>query len=408
MKPKGMETPATESRQHSQVPPQPHARIRRLLADLSDQHSRRVAFISCFTVVGLLSLCGFGGYHLLIDLHAMAIVNFTMAILGSLNLLWLQRSGNIARAENLMLVLLLVDLVANLYGNLDQTGPYWFFAYPLVAFFLKGPRKGLVWLSAAFCSLLGVILAQNLGLAQTSISSRALVILMVALATVSAMTAFYQIVVALAEERLSHRTLELGAEVLQRQSVEQSLRRVEERVRFLSRNDAVTGLANRASFLDQLSLAAALARRYHHRFRLVQVDVDSFADLNTRFGHDAGDTVLRAIAQRLSRTLGEADCMARIGADTFILLIWGNAETGSAARALLQLRHDVEQPLRLEHGDFVPRISCGIAAFPRDGDDAESLLLAAEEALERDRQHRSGPSRGATATPFAAPAVGTI
>mgnify|MGYP002638819681 CR=1 FL=1 len=147
--------------------------------------------------------------------------------------------------------------------------------------------------------------------------------------------------------------------------------------------DALTGLANRRAILDRYERELRRSRRYQKDFTVLVVDLDRFKEINDTYGHSAGDRVLVAVAERMVETCRETDGVGRTGGDELLILL---PETkGDDAVALAErLRQRVsEEAIAIddEGGTVRLSISIGVATFPKDGRDGQSLLARADEAL---------------------------
>ncbi len=163
----------------------------------------------------------------------------------------------------------------------------------------------------------------------------------------------------------------------------------EERIQFLSNYDPLTQLPNRQLLHDRIQLALATAQRTASHVSLMFIDLNRFKIINESLGPSAGDELLQSFSRRLSRHLQADQTLCRQGGDDFILLLPGiNAEDATqVARQLLQL---TGQPYTLRGQRLTVTASIGIAVFPEDASDAESLTQAAEAALFRAK--KSGPN----------------
>lgn len=168
-----------------------------------------------------------------------------------------------------------------------------------------------------------------------------------------------------------HRTFQLSHE----------LHLAYERARDLSRTDELTGLANRRAFLEQGASALDQALRYGRSLTLVMFDIDHFKRINDTHGHQAGDAVLRAVAERVRRAARAADISGRLGGEEFALLL---PETAAPAAVNLaeRLRRDVGN-LSVFHDGIVMRFTCsfGIAEHSGRMERLGALLAAADKAL---------------------------
>ena len=145
--------------------------------------------------------------------------------------------------------------------------------------------------------------------------------------------------------------------------------------------DELTGLANRGHFRQQLIDRIKYTARNKRELALLYIDLDSFKEINDSLGHDKGDEYLKAFSQQLKRVVREEDFIARLGGDEFCMIL-GDINEGmssvNTAERCLALR---EQPIPIDHQHFTPLMSIGIAIYPRDGTDVDTLLRAADAAM---------------------------
>jgi diguanylate cyclase (GGDEF)-like protein len=147
-----------------------------------------------------------------------------------------------------------------------------------------------------------------------------------------------------------------------------------------SDHDAVTDLPNRAIFEQRASTALRECETNDERAAVFFVDVDRFKTVNDQGGHAAGDAVLRAIAHRLRRTLGEQDAIARFSADEFVVLAVGLDDPQRAESLAGALLATFDSPFTYGAHEFHLTASIGVAVGPDDGDQAERLIAHAESA----------------------------
>jgi len=142
--------------------------------------------------------------------------------------------------------------------------------------------------------------------------------------------------------------------------------------------DALTGLANRRSFDDELARAGAWARRNNGRLAVLTVDVDHFKRINDSWGHAVGDRALRAVAAAMqSVSTGDEDVVARVGGDEFVMLL--RLDRRGAVRVAEALRTAVAAIDDLPCGP--PSVSIGVAVLPDDAATVEALVMASDTAL---------------------------
>jgi diguanylate cyclase (GGDEF)-like protein len=158
-----------------------------------------------------------------------------------------------------------------------------------------------------------------------------------------------------------------------------------DRLRHEALHDSLTGVANRSLFMDRLEHARALARRTRGRFAVLVMDLDSFKEVNDRYGHAAGDALLSKTAQRLGVGLRESDTVARLGGDEFGLILYG-ADRAGAEHVSRLLRVDLSKIVKAQGVEVSTGVSIGAAIFPDDGADTFDLLRKADADMYRDKQ----------------------
>jgi diguanylate cyclase (GGDEF)-like protein len=152
----------------------------------------------------------------------------------------------------------------------------------------------------------------------------------------------------------------------------------------------LTGLANRALFLDRLTVALARTERDHRPMAVLLFDVDDFAEINDRFGHEAADAVLVLVAQRLSATLRPGDSGARLAGDEFAVLCESPVGETTARRIAERIRSRVCRPIEVAGGRITLRLSIGIAVQRDAGRTCEEVLQDAHAAVFQARQRGGG------------------
>ena len=166
--------------------------------------------------------------------------------------------------------------------------------------------------------------------------------------------------------------------------------RFEQELEFQARHDILTGLANRALLRERLEQAMAVTRRSGQPLWVVFIDLDRFKFVNDTLGHDAGDLVLKSVAERLRDATREVDTVARLGGDEFVLLLpqHGNGEPGAAI--LQRIQDAVAQPLQLGEYEFFLSCCMGVAVYPDDGQNADTLIKHADIAMYRAKEQGRG------------------
>jgi len=162
------------------------------------------------------------------------------------------------------------------------------------------------------------------------------------------------------------------------------------RAELAARHDPLTGLPNRTAFNAAIDDAFDRLARYGERFALFYIDLDDFKDVNDRWGHQAGDQLLRQAAGRLADSLNERGSIARLGGDEFALIARGVFEPQAASNLAFDIACRFDAPFTLESGVANCGASVGAALAPTDGADASSLLGAADVALYRAKRDLKG------------------
>jgi diguanylate cyclase (GGDEF)-like protein/PAS domain S-box-containing protein len=146
-------------------------------------------------------------------------------------------------------------------------------------------------------------------------------------------------------------------------------------------HDPLTGLPNRRLYLDRLTQALHSATRRKERFSVGLVDLDRFKTVNTRFGHAAGDAVLRSVGRRSARLLRAVDTVARYGGDEFAIIIAGPVDRAAVTTVLEKLCSGNSRDLRFGGRRIPVSVSIGAALYPAHGRQAAALLRRADAAM---------------------------
>jgi diguanylate cyclase (GGDEF)-like protein len=154
-------------------------------------------------------------------------------------------------------------------------------------------------------------------------------------------------------------------------------------IEHLAYHDALTGLPNRPLFIDRLIVALAQATRSPQPLAVFFLDLDRFKDINDSLGHSVGDSLLKAVAERIRRCVREGDTIARFGGDEFTLMIPKIETVEDAAKIAQKIIDTLKIPFVINERELFITTSIGISLFPNDGMDPETLVRNADSAMYR-------------------------
>ena len=178
--------------------------------------------------------------------------------------------------------------------------------------------------------------------------------------------------------------------VIEREMREAEVRRQRQRaeatVEHQAHYDLLTDLPNRVMFNDRLTLALAHANRHHKMLAILFVDLDRFKTIVDTLGHAIGDHVLRGVAERLSGSLEEGDTLARLGGDEFVILLPQIHRADKAVKLAQKVLEALKPAFYFSGHELHITTSIGIALYPYDGEDADTLLKNADTALYRAKE----------------------
>ena len=154
-----------------------------------------------------------------------------------------------------------------------------------------------------------------------------------------------------------------------------------QRVEYLAYHDGLTGLPNRSLFAKLLGQSISESQRYDRHFAVAFLDLDRFKQINDTLGHDAGDQLLREVADRLKDCVRASDTVARLGGDEFVVLLLDLADPKYAALVAQKILAAIAQPITLLGHEFRVTASVGISVYPQDGSDEQTLTKNADVAM---------------------------
>ena len=170
-------------------------------------------------------------------------------------------------------------------------------------------------------------------------------------------------------------------DITERKEAEEELRRQSELNEHQALHDALTGLPNRTLLRDRIQQAILTASREGGRVAVLMMDLDRFKEVNDSLGHHAGDELLKELGDRLQKILRASDTIARLGGDEFGLLLPKHDKPNDVIPALDKICEALEQPIVLQELPLAIEASIGVALFPDDGEDVDTLLQHADVAM---------------------------
>ncbi len=183
-------------------------------------------------------------------------------------------------------------------------------------------------------------------------------------------------------------------EALDHMDLRRALREERDQQQWLAGHDHLTGLPNRNQLAAYLNDARARADRHEKLFALAMLDLDDFKPVNDRYGHAAGDALLKELGQRLLKGARKTDFVARLGGDEFIFVLENLTHMNDLEAALARIEEAVSEPFVLPHGGRVQvRGSVGLTLYPFDDVDADGLLRHADQALYAIKGKKGGRER---------------
>ena len=155
----------------------------------------------------------------------------------------------------------------------------------------------------------------------------------------------------------------------------------EDKINYLARYDALTGIPNRAYLMSELEKVMGTANRAGHRVALMLFDIDKFKFINDTYGHAIGDIVLATIAQKVKETIRKVDIVGRLGGDEFVIINPLFHQNDDSLKLIDRIFEMLEKPLAINGYQLKIAISIGISVFPDDTKSMEELLSFADKAM---------------------------
>ena len=157
--------------------------------------------------------------------------------------------------------------------------------------------------------------------------------------------------------------------------------RQEKQINYMAYYDALTGLPNRTLFKDRLTQAVLLAKRNNGMFAVIFIDLDSFKYVNDTIGHEGGDDLILKVSQKLSESLRKSDSVSRFGGDEFLLMFNNVSSTDNVCKIAEKIINIFKASFTVRDQEIYISVSAGVAVYPYDGEDADTLIRNADIAM---------------------------
>ncbi|WP_457626488.1 GGDEF domain-containing protein [Persephonella sp.] len=320
----------------------------------------KIKLIYIFTSIGSVVLLVIAFLNFLDGDVDMALFETLIAAGGILNAILLKLTKNVRIAENFILIGMLL-LICGIFvdGGYRNTGIYWIYTFPLLSFFLKGNKGGILWNIAFFVMAVSLVILDSTGYTTVAYSTDEIRQALIA----------YVIIMLLAY------------------IFEEALLRSYNEVSRLAVTDQLTGLSNRYYIFSRLEEEIERAKRFDKNLCVILFDIDDFKQINDRYGHDVGDMVLSEFSRILKNSTRNVDTVGRLGGEEFIVICPGTDIVGGKITAE-KIRMAAESAYMPEIGKIT--VSAGVAEFTGTENVAE-LVKNADVALYRAK--KSGKNR---------------
>jgi diguanylate cyclase (GGDEF)-like protein/PAS domain S-box-containing protein len=158
-------------------------------------------------------------------------------------------------------------------------------------------------------------------------------------------------------------------------------KKAQEMIHHMAYHDPLTGLPNRTLFNDRLNMAIARAQRGGKKIAVMMLDIDKFKGINDQYGHEAGDKLLKTVADRLGNALRKSDTIARMGGDEFMVIVPEMEKSADVSVVVQKILKTFSTPFDCNGFKLPSSTSIGVAMYPEDGDNGEALIRCADIAM---------------------------
>ncbi|MBF0538968.1 MAG: EAL domain-containing protein [Nitrospirae bacterium] len=167
-------------------------------------------------------------------------------------------------------------------------------------------------------------------------------------------------------------------------------KRADEKLEYMANYDALTGVPNRMLLFDRLTQSINLSKRYKDKTAVMYLDMDQLKLINDKYGHDAGDVVLKKTTNRLKRCVRDTDTISRLGGDEFAIVTRGFNTLDELIELCNRIIGEIGKPIEYRGKVFSAKASIGISIYPEDGSDAVLLLKKADTAMYNEKTSSGG------------------
>ncbi|MBK5253910.1 MAG: GGDEF domain-containing protein [Peptostreptococcaceae bacterium] len=161
----------------------------------------------------------------------------------------------------------------------------------------------------------------------------------------------------------------------------------EKEIAKIAYHDSLTGLPNRVLLNERFNLILALAHRQKKSAAVIFIDLDNFKTVNDKFGHAIGDEVIIETAKRINNIMRHEDTISRLGGDEFIAVVYNHKGTSGVVNVSEKIINCIAKPFKINEQNVSLSVSIGIALYPTDGEDRESLMKNADAAMYRAKEN---------------------
>ncbi|WP_456403039.1 GGDEF domain-containing protein [Persephonella sp.] len=323
-----------------------------IYSPVSETDIDKIRLINSFTIVGAAALYIFAFLHYTIGDYEIAFFEFFIATGGVINTILLKLSDGrtIRLSEDFILIgmmILLIGIV--IHGGIANTAIFWIFTYPLISFFLKGKKVGLVWNILLIFVIISLSILDKFGIVPIPYEP----------IEIRQAISAYIVVMVLAY------------------IFETALLSSYEKIKKLATTDPLTGAFNRYKLFKKLEEEIERANRYGNPLSILMFDIDNFKSINDTYGHNVGDLVLKVTINEIKRHLRKTDIIGRFGGEEFLIIL---PETDlKGAEKIAEKLRDIISDMKTEG---IPEItvSIGVAEY-KSGEESSDFIKKVDVAL---------------------------